>query len=214
MKNKISSIVWFGFELCRCGCKQTPNLGRTWVYGHQSRGSNNPMYGKLPWNKNKPFLSGEKNPFYGMKHTPESKNKIKNTWEYEKHITDNFRKKRSIAVSGIKNPRYGKVPIHGTRYWYDSPLQGKISLRSSWELAYVKYLDSIKELWYYEIETFKLTGEMTYTPDFFLPRLEKFIEIKGIHRSNSEIKISKFKEEYPWDLEVLFGKDLKNLGVI
>lgn len=43
-------------------------------------GKNNPMYGKIPWNKgNSEYMSGEKNHFFGKKHTEESKLKISMT---------------------------------------------------------------------------------------------------------------------------------------
>ena len=71
--------------------------------------------------------------------------------------------------------------------------------------------DKIGELWLYEIERFNL-GNTTYTPDFFLPRLEKFIEVKGYLYEDSKKKIEMFKEQYPWILEVLYCKDLKQLG--
>ena len=75
-----------------------------------------------------------------------------------------------------------------------------------------KYIDEHKILWYYEIQTFELSNEMTYTPDFFLPKYEKFIEIKGYMNEESQEKIDKFIEQYPWDLEILYKDDLIKLG--
>jgi len=100
----------------------------------------------------------------------------------------------------------------GKGCYYDSCLQGRIYLRSSYELAYAKYLDEHKILWMYEIETFDLDNT-TYTPDFFLPQFEKFVEIKGYMRKEAQDKINKFLEQYPWDLEVLFREDLVKLGI-
>jgi hypothetical protein len=62
-----------------------------------------------------------------------------------------------------------------------------------------------------EMETFYL-GDTTYTPDFFLPQFEKFIEIKGYMCKEAQEKINKFLEQYPWNLEILYKKDLINLG--
>lgn len=101
---------------------------------------------------------------------------------------------------------------YGKQFYYDSPLQGKIRLRSSYELAYAKYLDYNNILWLYEMETFDL-GTTTYTPDFYLPKTEKFIEIKGYMRPEAKKKIDMFNEQYPWDLEVLYGENLKLLGI-
>ncbi len=55
---------------------------------------------------------------------------------------------------------------------------------------------------------------MTYTPDFFLPKQEKFVEIKGKLWGIGSKKFERFKEEYLFDIEILFKQDLKNLGVI
>lgn len=101
---------------------------------------------------------------------------------------------------------------HGKRCYYNSPLQGEVCFRSSWELEYAKYLDTTGELWYYEIETFDL-GNFTYTPDFFLPRLNKFVEIKGYMREDDKTKLELFKTQYPWNIDVLYRNDLKTIGL-
>lgn len=192
------------------------------------KGEGNPMFGEVPWNKDKPWseevrqklrypkseehkqkiskvriekgiAKKEKNPFFGHKHTEETIEIIRS------------------ANIGKRSHSYGKTPSvkcsYGVQCYYDSPLQGKIRLRSSYEYKFARYLDSKNILWYYEIETFDLSDEMSYTPDFFLPQYEKFIEIKGWMNEKSKIKISKFKDEYPWDLEILLGNDLKELGI-
>jgi len=137
-----------------------------------------------------------------------------------KIFTKEHKQKISIArkgkYCGKENFNFGNVPPaccgYGVHSHYLSPLQGEVCFRSSYELAYAKYLDSISELWMYEMETFDL-GDTTYTPDFFLPRLEKFVEIKGYMLPKAQDKINQFREQYPWDLEVLRLKELKELGV-
>lgn len=106
----------------------------------------------------------------------------------------------------------GRLPSHGKRTYYNSPLQGIISFRSEWELKYAKYLDEHKILWLYEFQTFDL-GDTTYTPDFFLPQFEKFVEIKGWSHQRSKNKINRFLQEYPWNLEILMRDDLIKLGI-
>jgi len=46
--------------------------------------------------------------FKGKKHTKETKNKMSESWDYDKHITKGFREKLSRANSGKNNPMYGK----------------------------------------------------------------------------------------------------------
>ncbi len=50
-------------------------------------------------------------------------------------------------------------------------------------------------------------GENKYTPDFFLPRKEYMLP-------KAQEKINQFKEQYPWDLEILGLKELKLLGAV
>lgn len=171
---------------------------------------------------------GKNHPMYGKHHTKDSKEKNrekhlgKKTWNKGISPSKETREKSSKSHLGKKQlestklklhiANKGRLPGHSKGIYYDSPLQGKIWLRSTYELAYVKYLDSKKVLWYYEIETFDL-GDTTYTPDFFLPQFEKFIEIKGFMRKEAQEKINKFKDEYPWNLEILYKEDLIKLGV-
>lgn len=181
--------------------------------------------------------SGEKNHWYGKKQSDESnkkrseklkgrvvsdetrkkisnKNKGKWSWLKGKNISDETKNKISIANSGINNGMYGKVQsVHGKRFYYDSVFQGKVCFRSSWELKYAQYLDLLNINWYYEYKTFKLSDEMTYTPDFFLPQFKKFIEIKGWMHKNSQERINKFKDEYDCNLEILMKEDLIKLGI-
>lgn len=182
-------------------------------------GENHYNYGKHLSEEHKAKLSnalkGDKSPVYGIPLSDETKRKLS---EAHKGVypSEETRKKLSESKKGSKNINYGKLPPMNGTYakgsWYESPFQGKVWLRSTWELAYVKYLDELKEPWFYEMETFILT-DTTYTPDFFLPRQNKFIEIKGIMHDHSMKKIQAFQEEYPFDLQVLYRNDLQALGI-
>ena len=53
-----------------------------------------------------------------------------------------------------------------------------LKFRSSWEANYARYLNYRGIEWKYEEEYFEtLYGK--YTPDFYLPREDKYIEVKG-----------------------------------
>lgn len=218
-----------GNYFCQCGCNNLIIIKKYHYYygipkfikNHGRKGKNHPLFNKI-------------SPFKNHNHTDESKKKNsdahkgKKSWnkgltsEIDNRIISGenhpskrieFRIKLSKERQGKNNPSYGKPQYHGKRYYYNSPLQGNICFRSSYELAYAKYLDKNKILWYYEIETFELSDEMTYTPDFFLPRYDKFIEVKGYMRKLSQEKINKFKEEYPFNLDILYKSDLIKLGI-
>lgn len=90
----------------------------------------------------------------------------------------------------------------------------KIQLRSSYEIAYAKYLDNKKIEWYYEETTFNL-GNTTYTPDFYIPEANTYIEIKCYWRKDALEKFKLFKEMYPdIKIEVIGKIILEELGII
>jgi len=179
--------------LCECGCNEITFGGKRFICGHDRRNipQSNAAKRKLSIANTGQHIHSEKQ---------------KKIWS----------KQRKGTRCGKNNPRYGKIAANGAgrgkRSYYISPLQGQVCFRSSYELAYAKYLDSIHELWMYEMETFDL-GNTTYTPDFFLPRRELFIEIKGYMSEKSQQKINKFNEQYTFNLEIIGLKELKLLGV-
>lgn len=87
------------------------------------------------------------------------------------------------------NPMYGKcIPSYKLKY-------KNIKFRSSWEANFAKWLDLSDIKWKYESKTFDL-GNTTYTPDFYLPEYDCYIEVKGWFRSNSKIKINLFNRKF------------------
>ena len=121
------------------------------------------------------------------------------------------------SISGENSYRFGKPPVPGKVYLYQSPFQNEVKLNHRWELLYATYLDFIKELWYHEFKTFKFifnNKQVSYTPDFYLPSQDKYIEIKGWWRRDSEQRFEQFKKEYPnIKIDLLMKKDLKRLGI-
>ncbi len=63
--------------------------------------------------------------------------------------------------------------------------------------------------------------DVTYCPDFWIPSLNKFIEVKGRNNyehwkeDDSKLKFEKFRDEFcqDWKCEIMFGEDLTNLGI-
>ena len=87
-------------------------------------------------------------------------------------------------------------------------------MRSSWEVAYAKWLDKNGYKWQYESKTFDL-GNSSYTPDFYLPKKDMYIEIKGYYRESFIKKFKKFKKMYPEiNIQIENKKLLKEAGII
>lgn len=80
-------------------------------------------------------------------------------------------------------------------------------MRSSWEANYARYLNYKGIVWSYEQKTFifnKYTkGSINYTPDFYLPESDEFIEVKGYFNSKDRTKIKRFRDNYPEEFSKL-----------
>ena len=156
-------------------------------------------------------LTSSGNPNYKLGNTHNNK-----CIDCGKHISKNALrckvcagKQTSTRQLGKNNPMYGKLPSHGKHFKYK-----KCNFRSSWELAYAKYLDKNHIKWEYEPRTFKINN-MTYTPDFYLPNSDTWIEIKGYWRDDAIKKFIMIKKLYKsMKIVLLTGKTLKEKGII
>jgi len=141
-------------------------------------------------------FKGKNNPNWKKHLKKETINKIRNS-KYHQNL------------KGKNNPMWGKKAKHGKRFWYKN-----ICFRSTWELLYAKYLEKNKIKWQYEPKRFYL-GDITYTPDFYLPKTNEYIEIKGYWRDNTKRRFNKFKEKYPnIKIKLLMELELKNMGIL
>jgi hypothetical protein len=124
---------------------------------------------------------------------------------------NSINKNRLIKVSnaikeGWKTRNFAKL-LHSKKIKYKS-----IWMRSSWEVKFASWCDKNKIKWEYESKTFDL-GNCTYTPDFYLPESNTYIEIKGYLRNKAKNKIRLFNQLFK-NLKVLNKQDLKFMGVL
>jgi hypothetical protein len=89
--------------------------------------------------------------------------------------------------------------------------------RSTWEAKVARYLDTQGIEWKYEETCYRLEGNKSYRPDFFIYENGKFIkliEVKGYFRKENKLKYDMFKQLYSdihielWDKTVLRGLKL------
>jgi hypothetical protein len=85
-----------------CGLKEIMTDDVKKRMSERVKGDKNPMFGKF----------GELNPFFGKKHSEESKIKMHENRDYSVYKTEEFRQKISKLSKGNNNPMYGK-------YFYD-----------------------------------------------------------------------------------------------
>ena len=116
---------------------------------------------------------------------------------------------KKLKLTGKRCHMFGKPPTHGKRMKYKG-----IWMRSTWEVKYAKYLDRRGTKWLYESKTFDL-GEVSYTPDFYLPEINTYIEIKGYWRDDAKLKFDLFKSKYSGiNIQILNKLNLQSLKIL
>lgn len=125
-------------------------------------------------------------------------------------ITEQLRKTRAANAERIGNFKNWTVTRpdllkNSKRFvggWYYNSYKNRyVYLRSSWEYAYAKYLDTQKIDWDVEVQQYNIEDKK-YLPDFFIyenEKLKKIVEIKSLYNHDAAERIKKyykFKELY------------------
>ena len=71
------------------------------------------------------------------------------------------------------------------------------SVRSPWEANFARILKLMGVTYIYESQIFELPRKGTYHPDFYLPELDRYVEIKGYWDFKSLLKVTLFFRAYP-----------------
>lgn len=129
--------------------------------------------------------------------------------------------KSDIRVAKYTSKLKGRIPTYGKNKKSCVFRRGelRIQMRSKWEVAYAQYLDSKGIDWLYEPRFFNIgKGQWngtSYVPDFYLPHIDMWVEIKGYLTQSNKRKISAFKKKYPeLRYKLLFGADLIKRGLL
>jgi len=86
--------------------------------------------------------------------------------------------------------------------------------RSRLEARYAVFFDALNEKWVYEKEGYDLDEGDFYLPDFWLPRLECHVEIKGQYPKKEEIrKCRKLQFFTEHDVVIFDGLPTENYGL-
>lgn len=72
-----------------------------------------------------------------------------------------------------------------------------IGFRSTYELKVASFFKQCGLDFLYEPYFFVIDGKKTYSPDFFIPKYDVFIEVKGFWGMGKKKKMSQFIQEYP-----------------
>lgn len=166
------------FDICHCNlhCNEVVWGGNRYIKGHENIGR--PNLGRLGMKASEETIrrlsNSHKGKFCGINHP-----------FYGRHIHSEEQKEK------WSRERKGTLPFPFKRFFYRG-----IYFRSSWEKSFAEFLDKIGEVWLYEMETFDL-GKTTYTPDFYIPERDIFIEIKGRRFKDGRVKFDMLTEIRP-----------------
>lgn len=104
----------------------------------------------------------------------------------------------TAALSKWTGKKRGGNAYRHTKTGYRADLG--IVLRSTWEANVARVLTSYAIPFQFEPVVFTYPikrGNKAYTPDFYLPATQEWIEVKGYFDDNSRIKMKRFKKYYP-----------------
>lgn len=159
-------------NICGCGCGK--RCKQRFCDGHYAG-----RKGKISWNK-------------GL------------TKETNESIAKAAEKIKIAAAHNWSNPIFAEKTIAKItarsgqrRFSFNLPNGIIIKMRSSWEIQYAEHLNSLGIIWQYEPRSFLLSTGHRYFPDFYLPELNEWHEIKGWMSPESQEKIDLFQKEYP-----------------
>jgi hypothetical protein len=117
-------------------------------------------------------------------------------------------RRKKISQGMIQAYREGRANLtgHYKGHWhtYEGP-SGSIRMRSQSETIFATHMDSIGVRWEFEPKRFDL-GWCTYTPDFYLPDFDLWIEVKGAWMGDSRKKFDEFGMTH--SAMVVMAKDL------
>lgn len=140
----------------------------------------------------------------GKHHSKETCNKLSKS-HIELFANMSKEEKHNRAMKSVETRR-GKGLIKTTENAYSRCKGGtRLDLnqyfRSSWEANIARILNYLCIEWKYEYKRFNFLeekeGVLSYQPDFYLPKYNKWIEVKGWMDEKSKRRLELFKKYYP-----------------
>lgn len=92
--------------------------------------------------------------------------------------------------------------------WHYIKNRKRINMRSGYEVMFAEILDKENLCWEYEPKCFKLDNGKRYTPDFFLPEQNIWVDVKGKFKESSKEKIEEFRN-LGHKIDVVFIKEIE-----
>ena len=135
----------------------------------------------------------------------------------EQQLDDRRLKQRTTKIkNGTLNPMLHRSNPYSRAKGGKRKDLNNTYFRSSWEANIARYFNFVGTKWEYEPKTFVFDtikrGSVSYTPDFYLPEEDRWVEIKGWMDKKSITKLNRFKKYYPEEflkLEVIGAEEYK-----
>lgn len=150
----------------------------------------------------------------GKSHTQEIRAIIsERSREYWKKVTPEQleARRRKMIATKLKNDTLNPNKTMGNPY--SRTKSGKradlnnVFFRSAWEANIARYYNYVGIKWEFEPKEFIFPdirkGCVSYTPDFYLPEENRWVEVKGWMDKKSITKLKRFKKYYPKEYEKL-----------
>lgn len=142
-------------------------------------------------------------PRKGVKLTEETKEKIRKKAHerfrdpLEREKVSKIRKERGLA-KGRNNPMFGKAPQFPKSKWHKKGVEELgHPVKSSYEFEFSEFLQEEGLSYEYEPCSFPMTiegKEVTYAPDFYIPRYDIYVELKGYDGFQDGLAAKKVEE--------------------
>ena len=152
--------------------------------------------------------------FLGHKHTKSGLERIsKASKESWRAMTERDKQERAskMLASRMKNGSWNNHIKSGNAYSRTKSGKRKdldnMFFRSAAEANYARYLKFFKVDFKYEFKTFVFEGikkgTISYTPDFYIPTEDRYIEFKGWLDEKSITRLKRFKKYYPQEFDAM-----------
>ena len=200
--------------------KKSINNGRYWKGKHRSKETKEKIsknnLGKIAWNK-------------GLKMNADFCKKIsigktgKSSYKKGKSMEELYGKERAIKIKKVISEKMSKIMIAGFKSGKYTPsitynksfFYNGIAFRSIWEVKVAKFLDYNNIMYEYESNNCRIVLDNChiYVIDFYLPKYNKYIEVKGKVAEKDKCKIELAKSLLNNNFLVVNGKDIEFFNI-
>jgi len=167
--------------------KMRVNKKEWYKYNEHPRGMLGKKHTEKKKNLHSQMMRGEGNSMFGRKQSNSAKKLMRQSklelckqgWRPTGHIGP-LSKEHKMKISKTLLARALKEGVDYTRKRLTKTIMyNGVYLRSQWELRTAKVLDILGIKWEYEKYCFIMPNGESYTPDFYLPKQDLWLEVKG-----------------------------------